>query len=260
MKTRKLVPEWMDDPRLNAVAHRQALNGLRRINRISRTAWAIATKIKEYAKTRKLVSGRILDLGCGSGDVAYGVAKLLSSKGDWQIEGWDISPTAVDYARQLYGNDLALAPLAHPKLSAMVQDGLDSDEAGVPRRLQSNVTFHQQDVFQADDTKFDFVYCSLFLHHFSDLDAIRLLKRMRGLARHLVIVDDLHRSRIGYWMARIGVQVLSRSPIVHFDGPQSVRAAFAADEIIAIARMAGLTHVTLERRFPSRWLLTEEVG
>jgi len=260
MKSRYLVPELMDDPGLDANVHRQALDGLRRINRISRTASTIARKIIQYSNDLRLPTARILDLGCGCGDVAYGVAKLLPKHGDWQIEGWDISPTAIDYARQLYGDDPALASLVsrNPKIS-LSNDRTRSVVADASITSQSMLSFHQQDVFQAEGPPFDFVYCSLFLHHFSDSDAIRVLRRMRDLARHVLIVDDLNRSRMGYWMARIGVRLLSRSPIVHFDGPQSVRAAFSMSEVKPLARAAGLSNVTLESRWPGRWLLAAEL-
>ncbi len=240
MKSRYLVPELMDDPNLAEVAHRQALNGLRRINKFSRTSSTIAHRIKKYCEDLRLTSARILDLGCGSGDVAYGVAKLLPRDGHWHIEGWDISPTAIEYASQLHGSDSALACL-------------------VSRNPKIALSFHQQDVFHAEGPPFDFVYCSLFLHHFSDSDAIRVLRRMRTLARHALIVDDLNRSRFGYWMACLGVRILSRSPIVHFDGPQSVRAAFSISEILSLARAAGLSKIALERRWPERWLLSAEL-
>ena len=51
-------------------------------------------------------------------------------------------------------------------------------------------------------------------------DVVRLLKGMAAKARCLVIVDDLIRSRLGYAMAWIGTRLLSRSWVVHHDGPR----------------------------------------
>lgn len=241
MKSRILVPEWMDDPSLEVIAHRRALNGLRRINKISRTSSTIAQSIMLRCEALGLTSARILDLGCGCGDVAYGVVKRLPVDGRWSMEGWDISATAIDYARQLHGNASTLASL-------------------ISRNPENALSFHRRDVFQADGPQFDFVYCSLFLHHFTDSDAIRVLRRMRELARHGVIVDDLNRSRLGLWMAYVAVRLLSRSPVVRFDGPQSVRAAFTMLEIQPLARAAGLAKNTLVSRWPGRWLLNAEIS
>jgi hypothetical protein len=49
--------------------------------------------------------------------------------------------------------------------------------------------------------------------------------------------------------------VLSRSPVVHFDAPASVRAAHSPDEILSMARAAGMDGVRVATRFPFRWVL-----
>ncbi|MDZ4848573.1 MAG: methyltransferase domain-containing protein [Pirellulaceae bacterium] len=241
MKSRNLVPEKMDDPNLNPAEHRQALNGLRRVNIISRTSVVVARQIKSFCEALQLSSARVLDVGCGSGDVAYGVAKTLPANGQWHIEGWDISSTAIEYAKQLHQSSTALDALSK-------------------RNLRASLSFHAQDIYSSTSEPFDFVYCSLFLHHFSEQDATRLLKRMRELSRVAIIVDDLDRTRFGYWMAKVGVNLLSRSPVVHFDGPQSVRAAFSMTEIQALARDVGLDRISLKRRWPARWLLAAELS
>lgn len=50
--------------------------------------------------------------------------------------------------------------------------------------------------------------------------------------------------------------VLSRSPVVHFDGPASVRAAYTPAELRALADQAGLAGATVRPVFPCRMLLT----
>ena len=78
MKNRLLVPELMDDPGLDPVEHRRALAGLRRINFFSRTSVHLVNEINQIIKQEKLKSVSILDVGCGSGDVAIGVATQVS--------------------------------------------------------------------------------------------------------------------------------------------------------------------------------------
>jgi hypothetical protein len=53
----------------------------------------------------------------------------------------------------------------------------------------------------------------------------------------------------------MGVHLLSRSPVVHFDGPQSVRAAFSVKEAIEIAAQAGMKPSTVRKHWPERFLL-----
>ncbi len=47
--------------------------------------------------------------------------------------------------------------------------------------------------------------CSLALHHFSDEDAVRVLRHAASLARRHVLVSDLRRSALG----TLGVDLLT---------------------------------------------------
>ena len=88
---------------------------------------------------------------------------------------------------------------------------------------------------------YDILVCTLFLHHLDEPNAVSfLLRRMAGATRRLVLVDDLIRSRLGYALAVLGCRSLTRSPIVHNDGPVSVRGAFRLDEVRRMAERAGL--------------------
>ena len=75
-------------------------------------------------------------------------------------------------------------------------------------------------------------------------------------ARKLVLVNDLVRSRLGYLLCWWGVRVLTRSPIVHVDGPLSVRAGFQPREVLAMAEQGGLHNARITRHWPQRLLLS----
>ena len=134
----------------------------------------------------------------GGGDVPIDLAKRARRAGlDVRIEGCDISPVAVAFAARA------------------------ASEAGVPVRF-----FPLDALNEPLPEDYDVVMCSLFLHHLAEDEAVRLLRKMADAARSLILVNDLVRSRLGYWLAWAGCRLLSRSPIVHHDGPASVRAAF----------------------------------
>jgi SAM-dependent methyltransferase len=105
---------------------------------------------------------------------------------------------------------------------------------------------------------FDVVTTSLFLHHLDDMQAVALLEKMGRAAQRLVLVNDLARCRLGYLAAWLGTRVLSRSPIVHVDGPRSVEAAFTLAEAQQLAEAAGLHGASVAWRWPWRFLLTWE--
>jgi hypothetical protein len=51
---------------------------------------------------------------------------------------------------------------------------------------------------------------------------------------------------------------LSRSAVVHADGPQSVAAAFTPIEVLTLARRAGLHTARVSSQWPCRFLLSVE--
>ncbi len=218
----------MDQPGLDPRAHRQALDSLGRAHWVSRSTASIWPAIRAVVP-RSGRPLRILDLACGGGHVVVGLARRCIREGV-AIEacGVDLSPVAIDHARAL------------------------AARAGLQR-----VTFTTLDVAnQPLPGTFDVVLCSLFLHHLGDEDAETLLQRMRDAARHLVVVSDLRRTRLGYLFAWAGCRLLSRSRVFHADGTRSVEAAFATDEARRLAERAGLAGARIVARWPQRFLLT----
>jgi hypothetical protein len=96
----------------------------------------------------------------------------------------------------------------------------------------------------------------LFWHHLAEPDGIKLLERMAAAARRAVLVDDLVRSRLGFALVWVGSYLLTRSSVVHTDGPLSVRAALSLAEARELAERAGLHGATIRRHWPERFLLT----
>jgi SAM-dependent methyltransferase len=222
----------MDQPGLDLAVHSQALRGLGRINRVSRSASILWPEIAGLARTESRRPVRVLDLAAGGGDVAIALARRARRDGlDIAIEGCDISPVAVRFANRA------------------------ADAAGVPVRF-----FPLDALNELLPTGVDIVTCSLFLHHLDGDQAFRLMRKMAGAARSTILVNDLLRSRAGYWLAWAGCRLLSRSRIIHHDGPVSVRAAFNLDEVRDLSERAGLVGARLQRRWPWRFLLSWSRG
>jgi 2-polyprenyl-3-methyl-5-hydroxy-6-metoxy-1,4-benzoquinol methylase len=229
LSSRDRQPELMDQPGLSEDAHRLALRGLARINRLSFTPRRIWRPIAAEIRNRPPKEWRLLDVACGSGDIPLTLARYAASQNiSLRVAGCDMSETAVAQA-----SSRAVA-------------------AGIPAE------FFVRDVIQeALPEGYDFITCSLFLHHLDEGDVAKLLKAVGRSAGTLGVITDLRRTQLGYAMAAVGVHLLSRSPIVHVDGPLSVRAAFTINEARALSSAAGLDgRVATRRIWPQRFLMT----
>lgn len=227
MAQRRLEGELMDDPALAVHAHHAALHGLQRINRASRTMATLWPHIKRILSAHPGASASLLDVACGGGDVAIGLAQRARRRRfALAVHGCDISDTALQHAAR------------------------QASRAGEP------VKFFRADVL--DDPlpqHYTLIISTLFLHHLSDAQIAALLRKLAANADHLLI-SDLIRSRSGYALAWLGTRLLSRSHVVHEDGLRSVRAALSLDEAHALAEEAGLHDARFERHWPRRFLMT----
>lgn len=228
LNTRNRQQELMDDPQLDEELHQRALEGLSRVNWVARTHRLLWQPIEDYCRKNQLTSISVMDLGCGSGDLLIWLKKKARSKGiELKITGCDLSPVALETARQRAD-----------------RENLDSK-------------FLEMDVLGGDlPTDQDIVVSSLFLHHLQESDVVKLLQRMAETAKHLVITQDLLRSRWGYLLCLAGTHLISRSPVVHVDGPLSVAGAFTLAEIQQLAEQAGLGNCQINRCWPERFVFT----
>lgn len=223
MSERLLTPELMDDPDIHADAHTRALAGLARLNRISLAPAPIAKAIRRHVPSGEIT---ILDVACGSGDVAHAVYRKLQGRYTCRMALADISPHALELARARF--------------------------AGV------QVETHCINAICDELPVADVVICSLFLHHLEHNECVQLLKSMSVSASKLIVISDLRRSRHGTILAGLIPRLLTTSRVVHTDALKSASAAFTIPEIQTIASDAGLTGPHVSKILPSRLLLTWE--
>jgi 2-polyprenyl-3-methyl-5-hydroxy-6-metoxy-1,4-benzoquinol methylase len=230
---RSRQPEWMDQADLDPDLHRTALNGLGRINWISRTVSSVWAPVFQQLRGRTTPL-TVLDVACGGGDLAVGLAERARAHGvPIAVEGCDISQTALTKAR------------AQAKAR-----GLDA-------------RFFQHDVLRERlPHTYDVIVCSLFLHHVDEDQAEHLLQSWHVAARSLLVLSDLNRGLLGLLFAWVGARLLSRSPIVHVDAVRSAHAAYTRAEVATLAARAGLasprSRLTITPQWPCRWRLTAE--
>jgi 2-polyprenyl-3-methyl-5-hydroxy-6-metoxy-1,4-benzoquinol methylase len=224
----------MDDPAIAEADHLHALGALATINAVSRTSAHLARAVGRMLAASDARRGSpltVVDIGCGGGDVTIALARRLGrmaragSIGPVRVLGVDNSPRAVQRCGEL-----------------AARRGVD-------------VAFEVRDVIAAGCPPCDVAVSSLFLHHFADAPATRLLRDMAASARRGVVVSDLIRSRVGLTLAVLGTTLLSTSQVARVDGPLSVRAARTTAEYHGLCADAGLHRATIRRIWPERVLI-----
>ena len=228
LDARHRQPELMDAPSLAPERRASALQALARVNALSGVAPRIWAEIRRLREAGHAGPIRVLDVACGGGDVAVSLARRAARSGvDIEVHGCDVSSTALDFARHR------------------------SDRVGVPAR------FFELDVLAGEmPDGYDLVCSSLFLHHLDDDGAVALLAAMADSASRTLLVQDLRRTVAGYLLASGVLRVISRSDVVHTDGPRSVEGAFSLGEASVLARRAGLEGARVEACWPQRFRLT----
>lgn len=106
------------------------------------------------------------------------------------------------------------------------------------------------------DRGVDWVVTSLFFHHLTDDQVVAVLREFDRVARRGIVVSDLLRR----WRAWCWIKLLTlwANPVVQVDGPLSVRKAFTAAEIAALAARAGLPWLRVRTHFGHRLTLAGE--
>jgi SAM-dependent methyltransferase len=98
---------------------------------------------------------------------------------------------------------------------------------------------------------FDYVFSSLFLHHFTNDQIVELLQDFACLARKAVLISDLERHIVPYLFFPATKWVFRWHPIAVYDGKISIRAALTKPELVSLAQRAGLREVDVAVHRPA---------
>lgn len=153
----------------------------------------------------------LLDIGAASGDTARLIQDLYPNA----------SVTSLDY------NAVNLGAAPNPKIIA--------DAFRLPIARGS----------------FDFVLSSLFLHHFSDEQAVELLNGFYRVVKRALLICDLERHVLPYFFLPATRPLFRWGSITVHDGIISVRASFRRDELLQLACKAGIPNAEVRVHRPA---------
>jgi SAM-dependent methyltransferase len=205
-------PELLDaEPPESEVA--KSLRDLRLVNRCLGSRRALLRAVGSCWSP----AGRLLDVGCASGDVLGYLQQRLP--GVRLAVGLDI--------KALHLKDAA------PGLRCAVGD---------VRRLPFA------------ERSFDVVTASLFLHHFDAAELAPVVRELARVARRALVVCDLRRALLPYLFGRVAFPLLFATPVSVHDGLVSIRRGFREPELREAFAGAGLRQVQIRRAFPYRLL------
>lgn len=206
-------PELMDGPEVDPGELERSLADLRGVNRWLGGAREVIRLLAPMLDRLAARPARVLDVATGSADIPLLLARWGRRRGvPLEIVATDLHPMTLEVARRRARGEPWVAVRSADALALPFEDG----------------AFH-------------FALCCTALHHFTEEDAVRVLRELDRVASAGVVVSDLRRSR----PALLGAQLLAgtvwrRHPITRHDGPHSVRGAFTAAELESLAARAGL--------------------
>jgi SAM-dependent methyltransferase len=102
---------------------------------------------------------------------------------------------------------------------------------------------------------FDFVYCTLFLHHLNESQAAQVIGQMARVARLKFFVIDLNRNPIAYFAYRaLGSILLQR--FTRDDGSLSILRSYRCNELRRLALEAGAKNIQIRRSAINRLIMS----
>jgi ubiquinone/menaquinone biosynthesis C-methylase UbiE len=228
LHTRSETIELMDDLACKGEVVEQTLRELEVINRWLGGNAVTIQGVRQLLQLRNPQTLTVVaDIGCGSGDMAIRIAEWARRK-NWKVEviGVDANPNIIQFALS--------QPRPRPGVSFKVINVLDNE-------------FSQ--------LKFDVVVATLFMHHFTREQLVELFRTMKRQTTTGFVVNDIHRHFLAYHSIRLLTSLFSRSAMVQYDAPLSVRRAFARKDLEEILRLAGIDRYTLRWKWAFRWQL-----
>ncbi len=223
---RNTDPELMDDPNVPEVVLRKVLEDISRVNRLLNgnriTVRAVDQLIKETPRKKYT----IVDMGCGDGQMLREVADFYRNKDvEVRLIGIDLSEKGIKIAQELSEG--------YPEIQFLRQDILN---------------------IKAEALQCDILLCTLTMHHFSNAEIPIFLDQFVKLSNLGVVINDLQRSRVAYYLFKLFSIIFIKTDIGRLDGLTSIKSGFLKDELIAFSKAIPNAYHSVHYKWAFRYL------
>ena len=226
MKTRSLIPELMDDPKLDEDRLQAALKDVTLVNRYLGGQQVTIDGMKHFTGKFPQKTYSIVDFGCGDGAMLRKIADYARKmKLDFQLLGLDLNEISIALAKS--------KSVDYPEIEYLQKDILELNQDGFGC-----------DVFTS----------TLTMHHFTDVEIEAFLKQFLSISKLGVVINDLQRSRIAYVLFKVFSTVFMKTHIARHDGLISIKRAFTKNELLTFTQKLPLESYKLKWRWAFRYL------
>ena len=226
-RRRSNAAEYMDGAAVEGPDMSRALEELQYVNRYlggTRSSLKALAQAEVGAPKKRL---EILDLGTGAADIPAAMVQWgRSQEKVVRVVGVDFNPFVCSWAQR---------QVEHlPQVEVVRGDVL-------------NLPFGAE--------TFDYVHCAMFLHHFPQEEAARIVRTMYRLCRRGIIINDLHRHPVAFHAISWITRRWSKSSMVQHDAPVSVLRGFRWVELEELGHLSGICRFSIQRYWPFRFVL-----
>lgn len=225
-KFRSNAPELMDDFQMEGEILRDALDKIASINQLLGGNKVTLNGIKMLIQSKpKDESVRITDIGCGNGDMLRALADYAKEqKLKFILTGIDANNFTIKHAENLSEN-------------------------------YNNISYECRDVFDnsVEEEPSDIFICTLTLHHFKDEEIIRILEKLKQSAKIGIVINDLHRSALAYYLFKALCFVFGLNDMSREDGLVSILRGFKKADLIKYSRQLNLKFSDIKWKWAFRY-------
>jgi len=221
---RNVVPEIIDDFELSGS---ELYTNLEEIEWINKYLGGIQTSAMPILK--KIQTGNVktvTDIGCGSGDILkYIHTSCKNSPYQIKLVGVDANEFIIETARKNHFQNIPEVEFVH------------ADIIKQPEKIPPA----------------DIYMLNLFLHHFEEEEIKSIVKNLIDKDPGLIVINDLERSKMAYWLFLGLCSVIGASKITRNDGSLSIKKGFKKNELILLASTFQGYSCTIRWKWAFRW-------